>query len=196
MKHKCAFFGLAFILFILLLHTNTIYCDANNLAKIKDLGINIAVYPINQYNAKGNKQGVWIEDNDVYIKVSNFNNGLKVGCEFIYDSHKTPAHIYYAFTYKDNIIQSAIIYDDNGQMIAVLGEFKDINNFDNFHIDYQLRKIFSYISYSQEFDNNGKIQAEGYLLLGKDWEIDAERIGDWKLYAPDGSFIIKNYSLP
>ena len=53
--------------------------------------------------------------------------------------------------------------------------------------------VFKFLGFCKDFDDNGRIEAEGITVFGDEWEIDFENVGKWKIYDENGSFIIKDY---
>lgn len=157
-----------------------------NLERLKSIGLIIDPDNINSKNNSNNKHGLWITENDTYINITTYNNGKKDGVESIYYKKNKTLELNYTFTYNKGFLTNAIMYN-NGKVYSVIENIR--NNCSYLTAD----TIFKFSGFCKDFDDNGRIEAEGMMVFGDELEIDFENVGKWKIYDENGSFIIKDY---
>lgn len=158
------------------------------LGRLKSLGINISPQNINSYNDSNKKHGLWIIENDTYIYLTTYNNGRKDGVESIYYKYKKnkTLELNYTLTYNQGVLTNAIMYD-KGKVYSII---EKVGSNDNYQAT---DTFFKYYGFCKDYDVDGKIEAEGPMVFGEEWEIDFKNVGKWKIYDKNGSFIIKDY---
>ena len=191
----------------LVVFTSSIYCKASenfyeedimvNQETIEDLGtigININLEDINK-DVDGSRSGVWIEDDGHYITITNYLNGQKNGFEQILCRYRKIIKPSYLIEYFDNEMRSLILFDEKSGLISGYVDKIEINDDSiNYPADWIPGHSFPYIGYSRYYNPfNGQLESEGYEVFGKDWEINCERVGQWKIYEKDGTFSINDY---
>lgn len=155
----------------------------NMIKKLAVIGFYIDPKIINLTDSDYQKFGLWLYENDDYIFMTTYNNGEKDGVELIFNSKANPIRLHYLIIYKDSFMTDVISFDNgliNGttQNIRINDEYPEFD------------KVFPYVGYDRYY-KNGKIEAEGNIILGEEWEIDCENIGEWKIYDDNGNYTTK-----
>ncbi len=167
------------------------------LDKLDKIGIIFDCEKFNLVNSAGMKHGIWLEENQSYISLSNYKSGMKDGIEVVFNQSALPARLVYLLEYTNDSIRSIISFDTKTGLPTGISQFIRENNNPIIHpettdSDYTLPFLF----YSKYYDrNSGHIESEGHELLGDDWEIDNWMIGEWKFYDEEGAIEIRDYGL-
>ncbi len=166
-----------------------------SLEMLANIGIVLIADNVNKYNENGYKNGLWIEDNEICIKIVNYLSDKKNGMEMIYYIYKDSLKLSYTLRYSNGELRSITMIDEKSGLISGLVDNITANDESiNYPIDWTPGFKFPYIGYSTYFNStDGRINAEGYEIFGEDWEIDCERVGEWKIYDKQGNFVVKNY---
>lgn len=169
--------------------------STTSLEQLAEQGIVLAKDNVNKYNKSGYKNGLWIEDNEICIKIINYLSDKKNGMEMIFYKYKSSLKLSSMLRYSNGELRSITIIDEKSGLISGLVDNITTNDESiNYPIDWNPGCNFPYIGYSTYFNStDGRIYAEGYEVFGEDWEMDCERVGEWKIYDKEGNYVVKNY---
>lgn len=149
---------------------------------------------VNQLDSLGVKTGLWVDN---YNWIFYYNNGVKNGPGISIEPNSgSPFISEIIFTKQDNLEGSFIMFHPNGVIAILFTNLTPNTNFKGKQICYSKDFDFKYQSYCMEFYPNGKLQAEGWYILGEEIEVDLERVGIWKFYSEDGTVEEVNFSDP
>lgn len=154
--------------------------------RLKNVGVHIPTAYVYKYDLNGLKHGLWIEDNESSITMTSYVNGMKDGCEVVYNSRPEPIRLLYIITFCNDKMTSIITFDDHGMIIGNIDSIRPNLEYP----EYQDR--FKYIG-NDKYYKNGKLLRDGPTIFGEEWEIDCEFIGYHKIDDEDGSFTVKYY---
>lgn len=161
---------------------------------LEQLPINIDTRHINILDSSGKKNGLWIEENEYYILLTYYVADVKNGLEQIYIKRQCKAILHQIIDYRNGNMQSILIFHSNGMPISFISDLKNNDWTENYPTNWIAGQKFPYIGYTKDFDEKtGAIIAEGFMIFGDDWEIDCERVGEWKIYDHQGNFVVENY---
>lgn len=169
--------------------------DFKTIDKLTEIGINLIDNEVNNYGKDGKKHGIWVNDNNYCIKMTSYNNGEKDGIQSIYCRHKGTIILAYLIMYSRNRMKSIVSFDEGtGLILGIIDDIEQNDESINYPKDWEPGFKFPYVGYSREYNSkNGQLVAEGKIILGEDWEIDCEPIGEWIIYSSDGAREYKNY---
>lgn len=167
------------------------------LDKLNTIGVLPDCERFNIVNENREKHGIWLVENPSAIMLTNYINGMKDGIEMTFDQSKQPIRLQYLVEYTNDSICSIISFDvktglPTGISVYIRENKNPIIYPEKDNPDYTLPFLF----YSKYYNgNSGRIESEGYELMGNEWEIDNWLVGNWKFYDKDGGFQIKDYGL-
>lgn len=173
-------------------HSKADECHKSAINKLKEIGVELKENHINHFNKDNLKHGIWLDVDEYHIRVINYLNGEKHGAEMIYSNSLNPITLSYIFLYENGVMNTNISFD-RGRIVSIIEDFKRNTDFKDHPTIYVKEFKFPFQGFVREFKDTGEIEAEGYMVFGEDFEIDCERVGKWKLYNPDGTFVIKDY---
>lgn len=156
----------------------------NMIKRLSVIGFYIDPKIINMTNSDYQKFGLWLYGDEDFIFLTTYNKGEKDGVELIFNNKPNPIRLEYLIIYKDSFMTDVVSFD-NGLITATTQNIRINDEYPEFY------KVFPYIGYDRYY-NNGKINAEGNVIMGEEWEIDFEYIGEWKIYDDDGNYTIRN----
>ena len=195
------------ITFLLFFFTSSICCKGSDkfyekgtevcketIEDLASIGISINMEDINK-NVDGHRSGLWVEDNGHYVIITNYMNGQKNGFEQIFSRYKNKIRASYLIGYSDNGMRSIILFDEKTGLISLFVDNIETNDDSiNYPVNWAIGHSFPFIGYSHYYNpSNGQLESEGYEVFGNDWEINCERVGQWKIYNKDGTFSINDY---
>lgn len=202
MKYLCK------IAFSLIIYISSEYCMAyDNIHEMKSeicretledlasIGICIKIEDINNNDENGHRSGLWVEDNGHYIIITNYLDGKKNGIQQIFCRYSKVLKPSYIISHIDNMMRSIILFDETTGLTSVfVDNIKTNDESINYPVDWLSGNSFPYIGYSRYYNpSNGQLESEGYEVFGRDWEINCERVGQWKIYNKDGTFSVNDY---
>lgn len=148
---------------------------------------------VNQTDSLGNKEGVWISR---YGHILFFNHGdLSSSCVLIDQRNDDQPYIKFISNYADSKpLGSFVSFHPNGVISELIINISPNTDFlthpkDSTDVTYALL----YQSYNYEFNEQGILIAEGWMVFGEDIEIDFEKVGKWKYYELNGQIKIIDY---
>ena len=145
---------------------------------------------LNQYNTDGNKNGLWITDNEAgYRNVAYYKNGKNHGISVYYDIRSGYLSLFAEFT-EGTPSGHWFVFGDYGQLIGERYNFK--SNDIILHLSSGDICPTTYC-YSVYYYDNGVIQQEGEELFFDLGEIDYWEYGLQKYYNKDGTLKEKRY---
>ncbi|MBQ9476517.1 MAG: hypothetical protein IJU63_01870 [Bacteroidales bacterium] len=148
---------------------------------------------VNQYNASGEKDGLWIERTKTHTWYDTYKDGKREGLGFYTNQENEIAGF---ATSHDNQPIGTFVDCDRGRISFIvfdcgkntLYSITDING-----------KLYfpDYKGYFISFSPEGKIESEGILVWNKEdsLEIDSIEYGEWKYYDKSGNVTVKQFAL-
>ena len=150
---------------------------------------------INRTDSLGLKNGLWIDGYTGWM--SFYKNGVPDGPSICLEPKKDGIYIALIETLnKATNYGSRVAFYPNGVVSSILTRMLPNTDFKGWQIMYDKDFNFKYQSYCMEFYPSGKLQAEGWYILGEEIEIDFERVCVWKFYGEDGTVEEVNFSDP
>ncbi len=152
---------------------------------------------VNRYDPDGKDTGIWIEKAKQGYFVSYFKAGKVHGVDSGYTGGRTGTEgSFFKFydVYYDNglICGPFVMYHENGVMAIYISDISRLEDGERYDTRYSDDTCFIYKGYEVDYDECGRIKAEGLCIFGKDYFIDSEPVGDWKEYNGDGTYTIVN----
>lgn len=148
--------------------------------KLSAVGFYIDPKIINKTDSNDQKNGLWLYENEVCIFLTTYRKGMKDGVEIVFNNRLNPITLENLIIYKDSLMTDIITFDRG----MVLGTTQNIR----INEDYpEFKKLFPFVGHDRYYED-GRIEYEGELLMGEEWEIDVEEIGEWKVYDEEGNY--------
>ncbi len=150
---------------------------------------------INQTDSVGLKTGLWFEPHPDWI--GYYKNGVLDGAALVTstDINGDRYTALMAFFRQGEPQGSFVMFHPNGVISFILTKLLPNTDFKEAQVvGYSNDFNFKYQGYGMEFYPSGKLQAEGWYILGEEIEIDLERVGVWKFYYEDGTVEEVNFS--
>lgn len=168
---------------------------SSSLEKLASIGVFLASDRINEYDEHGFRNGMWIEENDFNVMIVNYISDKRNGMEMIYDKYKNSLKLSYILRYSIGELKSITMIDEKSGLISGFVDNIEANDESiNYPVNWESGFKFPYIGYSTYYNPiDGRIESEGYEIFGEDWEMDCERVGEWKIYDEYGNYIVKDY---
>ena len=152
------------------------------------LSVTTCSKPTNQYNENGEKDGLWVEEDDNRRKEIMYKNGVLDGvCKYYLQNVLTEVEFY-----NEGNLDTLWIYDKTGSI--EMTNFEE-GVFEIPHVHHREIKSLNNRCYIRNFFPNGKVESEGFLLYEEDPELDTTcESGEWRYYNEEGILIkIKLY---
>lgn len=152
----------------------------NMIKKLSAVGFYIDPKIINKTDSNDQKNGLWLYENEGCIFLTTYRKDMKDGVEIVFGKRRNPISLDFLIIYRDSLMTDVIMFN-NGKVEATTQNIR-INE------DYpEFKKIFPFVGHDRSYED-GRIEYEGELLMGEEWEIDVEEIGEWKVYDEEGNY--------
>lgn len=148
--------------------------------KLSAVGFYIDPKIINKTDSNDQKNGLWLYENEVCIFLTTYRKGMKDGVEIVFRKRRNPISLDFLIIYRDSLMTDFIMLN-NGMVEATTQNIRTNEDYPEF------KKIFPFVGYDRSYED-GRIKYEGDILLGEEWEIDVEEIGEWKTYDEEGNY--------
>lgn len=144
------------------------------------------VNKMNQFNARGEKNGCWIENRGSDSTELYYKDGKRNG---VFKSYSKQGTLSILGEYLEgNMTGTWFYFGDKGHLVSTQKDF--MINKDAIVLDTGKRYIFPYRCYSICYYPNGVMEKEGVLLWNTDPEMDDVReYGEWKYYNEMGELV-------
>jgi len=136
---------------------------------------------INQFNAKRQKEGLWVEDAKYFTYYTNFRNGKSNGVFYSINKSNNSLSQFGELT-NGEYSGTFYMFSDYGQVEYICKNFAP--NKDSISLSTIIPDTKCYcINYYP----NGSIESEGTLLFSDSPVVDSFEYGEWKYYNEDGT---------
>ncbi|MBP3537213.1 MAG: hypothetical protein J6J93_06690 [Muribaculaceae bacterium] len=153
----------------------------------------------NRLDSLGRRIGQWIltDPDSASCIVVNYMNGKKEGVKLIYDvvlrtkdSDTIKHYLQSIITYADGKYHGTITeFYENGLPFFLIRDIEPIKDFNPTPKGYSEEFKFEYQGYTVEYNQDGTISDEGYMIFNDDYIIDFQEVGLWKYYDDSGNCI-------
>ena len=124
-----------------------------------------------------------------YGSLNFYKEGRQAGTWVLFEESRSPDSIMYlamagySFDHKEK--GSLIFFNPNGVVSCMLVNITENKDFIGSQKNFTSETPLPYQSYGYEFYEDGRIKAEGWVILCEDILVDGgERVGIWKFYTP------------
>jgi len=136
---------------------------------------------INQFNAKRQKEGLWVEDAKYFTYYTNFRNGKSNGVFYSINKSNNSLSQFGELT-NGEYSGTFYMFSDDGHLMYVCKDFTPNSDYIPRSSIIPKTKCYCIIYYP-----NGSLENEGYLLFSNSPIVDGFGYGEWKYYDEKGN---------